>query len=399
MIHTMRWYGPKDPTSLMDLRQSGCSGVVTALHHVPVGEVWTVEEIKKRIAIIEADNHKYVPLHWSVVESLPVHEDIKRALPSRDQIIENYKTSLRNLGACGVKIVCYNFMPVLDWSRTDLSYEMPDGSRALRFVWEDFAVFDLYILKRPNAAKDYTEEVQNAAKTKFEKMTEAEKQLLTNNMLLGLPGAEESFQLDQFQAHLDTYAHIDAQKLKENLFYFISQVAPIAEEAGVVMCIHPDDPPKPLLGLPRILSTEKDVDELFASTNIRANGLTFCTGSFGVRPDNDLPKMAAKFADRIHFIHLRATKREENPLNFHEADHLEGDVDMVAVIKEILIEEKRRKSIGATDAQIPMRPDHGHQMMDDLNSGKKTYPGYTAIGRMRGLAELRGIERALGSVV
>ncbi len=395
----MRWYGPNDPTSLMDLRQSGCTGVVTALHQTPVGEVWTVEDIKKRIAIIEAHNHKYVPLHWSVVESLPVHEDIKRALPSRDRIIENYKTSLRNLGACGVKIVCYNFMPVLDWSRTDLAYEMPDGSRALRFVWEDFATFDLHILKRPNAEKDYKEEVQKAAKTNFERMTDAERQKLTNNMLLGLPGAEESFKLDQFQAHLDTYANIDAQKLKENLFYFISQVAPVAEEAGVVMCIHPDDPPKPLLGLPRILSTENDVDELFARTNIRANGLTFCTGSFGVRADNDLPKMAAKFADRIHFIHLRATKREENPLNFHEADHLEGDVDMVAVIKEILIEEKRRKNNGQFDAQIPMRPDHGHQMMDDLNSNKKTYPGYTAIGRMRGLAELRGVERALGKMV
>ncbi|MES2797662.1 MAG: mannonate dehydratase [Bacteroidota bacterium] len=399
MIHTMRWYGPNDPTSLMDLRQSGCTGVVTALHQVPVGEVWTMEEIKKRIAIIEADNQKYVPLHWSVVESLPVHEDIKRALPSRDRIIENYKTSLRNLGSCGVKVVCYNFMPVLDWSRTDLAYEMPDGSRALRFVWEDFAIFDLYILKRPNAAKDYTDEVQKSAKEKFEMMKEEQKKLLTNNMLLGLPGAEESFQLDQFQAHLDTYANIDAQKLKENLFYFISQVAPVAEEAGVVMCIHPDDPPKPLLGLPRILSTEKDVDELFESTNIRANGLTFCTGSFGVRADNDLPKMAAKFAERIHFIHLRATKREENPLNFHEADHLEGDVDMVAVIKEILIEEKRRKNDRAPDSQIPMRPDHGHQMMDDLNSSKKTYPGYTAIGRMRGLAELRGIERALAALV
>lgn len=395
----MRWYGPNDPTSLMDLRQAGCTGVVTALHHIPVGEVWTVDEIEKRKALIAADNHKYVPLEWAVVESLPVHEDIKRALPSREAIIENYKTSLRNLGACGVKIVCYNFMPVLDWSRTDLSYEMPDGSRALRFVWEDFAVFDLYILKRPNAANDYSPEVALAAQERFAQMTDAEKTLLTNNMLLGLPGSEESFQLDKFQAHLDTYAHIDAQKLKENLFYFISQVAPVAEEAGVVMCIHPDDPPKPLLGLPRILSTERDVDELFASTNIRANGLTFCTGSFGVRADNDLPKMAAKFADRIHFIHLRATKREENPLNFHEADHLEGDVDMVAVIKEILIEEKRRKNLNRPDAQIPMRPDHGHQMMDDLHSGKKTYPGYTAIGRMRGLAELRGIERALQTIV
>lgn len=399
MLHTMRWYGPKDPTSLMDLRQSGCTGVVTALHQVPVGEVWTVDEIKNRINIIEAENNKYTPLHWSVVESLPVHEDIKRALPTRDAIIENYKTSLRNLGACGVKVVCYNFMPVLDWSRTDLAYELPDGSRALRFVWEDFAIFDLYILKRPNAEKDYTIEVQQSANEKFAKMSDEQKKLLTNNMLLGLPGAEESFQLDQFQAHLDTYANISAEKLKENLFYFISQVAPVAAEAGVVMCIHPDDPPKPLLGLPRILSTEKDVDELFASTNIRANGLTFCTGSFGVREDNDLPKMAAKFADRIHFIHLRATKREENPLNFHEADHLEGDVDMVAVIKEILIEEKRRKVNGQSDGQIPMRPDHGHQMMDDLNSSKKTYPGYTAIGRMRGLAELRGIERALGTIL
>ncbi len=399
MLHTMRWYGPKDPTSLMDLRQAGCNGVVTALHQVPVGEVWSVADIKKRIEIIEADNHKYTPLNWSVVESLPVHEDIKRALPSRDRIIENYKESLRNLGACGVKIVCYNFMPVLDWSRTDLSYEMPDGSRALRFVWEDFAIFDLFILKRPNAAKDYSDEVQKSAKSKFETMTEQQIKLLSNNMLLGLPGAEESFQLDQFQQHLDTYAKIGAKELKENLFYFISQVAPVAHEAGVVMCIHPDDPPFPLLGLPRVLSTENDVDELFKSTDIKANGLTFCTGSFGVRADNDLPKMAARFANRIHFIHLRATKREENPRNFHEADHLEGDVDMVAVIKEIVKEEKRRKDNGEADAQIPVRPDHGHQMMDDLNSNKKTYPGYTAIGRMRGLAEIRGIERALSMLV
>jgi mannonate dehydratase len=399
MIHTMRWYGPADPVSLMDIRQAGCTGIVTALHQVQVGHVWQLADIQARIAIIKAENKKYIPLHWAVVESLPVHEAIKKGLPSRDLYIENYKKSMQNLASCGVKTICYNFMPVLDWSRTDLSYEMPDGSRALRFVWADFAAFDIYILKRPKAENDYSKEVVLEAKLRFDSMTEPEKKQIANNIISGLPGSEESFQLSDFQAILNEYAAIDAAKLKENLYYFISQVAPFAEQAGVNLCIHPDDPPFPLLGLPRVLSTESDVAELMQSTDLKANGLTFCTGSFGVRADNDLAKIARRFASRIHFIHLRATKREENPMNFHEADHLEGDVDMVAVIKEILIEENRRKKANDTDNQIPMRPDHGHQMLDDLKAEKKTNPGYTAIGRLRGLAEIRGVERALLSMI
>jgi mannonate dehydratase len=395
----MRWYGPADPVSLMDIRQAGCTGIVTALHQIAVGEVWEQAEIQARIDLIKADNHKYVPLEWSVVESLPVHEAIKKGQPIREKYIENYKQSIKNLAACGVKIVCYNFMPVLDWSRTDLGYEMPDGSRALRFVWEDFATFDLFILKRPNAEIDYSPEVIIAAEKRFNNMTELEKTKLTANMIGGLPGAEESFQLADFQRILDEYAGIDAAKLKENLFYFISQVAPVAAEAGVKLCIHPDDPPMPLLGLPRVMSTEQDLAELMESTNINANGVTFCTGSFGVRADNDLPKMIARFADRIHFLHLRATKREQNQMDFHEANHLDGDVDMVAVIKEILIEEKRRFMAKEMDSQIPMRPDHGHQMLDDLKSEKRTNPGYTAIGRLRGLAEIRGVEKALLTVI
>jgi mannonate dehydratase len=399
MIHTMRWYGPADPVSLMDIRQAGCTGIVTALHQVQVGHVWQLADIQARIAIIKAENKKYIPLHWAVVESLPVHEAIKKGLSSRDFYIENYKKSMQNLASCGVKTICYNFMPVLDWSRTDLSYEMPDGSRALRFVWADFAAFDIYILKRPKAENDYSKEVVLEAKLRFDSMTEPEKKQIANNIISGLPGSEESFQLSDFQAILNEYAAIDAAKLKENLYYFISQVAPFAEQAGVNLCIHPDDPPFPLLGLPRVLSTESDVAELMQSTDLKANGLTFCTGSFGVRADNDLAKIARRFASRIHFIHLRATKREENPMNFHEADHLEGDVDMVAVIKEILIEENRRKKANDTDNQIPMRPDHGHQMLDDLKAEKKTNPGYTAIGRLRGLAEIRGVERALLSMI
>jgi mannonate dehydratase len=399
MIHTMRWYGPADPVSLMDIRQAGCTGIVTALHQVQVGHVWQLADIQARIAIIEAENKKYIPLHWAVVESLPVHEAIKKGLPSRDFYIENYKKSMQNLASCGVKTICYNFMPVLDWSRTDLSYEMPDGSRALRFVWADFAAFDIYILKRPKAENDYSKEVVLEAKLRFDSMTEPEKKQIANNIISGLPGSEESFQLSDFQAILNEYAAIDAAKLKENLYYFISQVAPFAEQAGVNLCIHPDDPPFPLLGLPRVLSTESDVAELMQSTDLKANGLTFCTGSFGVRADNDLAQIARRFASRIHFIHLRATKREENPMNFHEADHLEGDVDMVAVIKEILIEENRRKKANDTDNQIPMRPDHGHQILDDLKAEKKTNPGYTAIGRLRGLAEIRGVERALLSMI
>jgi mannonate dehydratase len=396
-IQTMRWFGPNDPVSLMDIRQAGCTGIVTALHQIPVGEVWTVEAIQQRIQIIEEENHRYTPLIWEVVESLPVHEDIKKGLPSREKYIENYKISLRNLAECGIKTVCYNFMPVLDWSRTNLHYEMPDGSLALRFVREDFAVFDLCILQRPKAEADYTPEVQEAAKKKFAKMTSEEIATLQNTVLLGLPGSNEAFELETFQGLLNNYQYIGDKELRENLYYFIQQVAPVAQEAGVNLCIHPDDPPKPLLGLPRVVSTEDDLAQLMNACDVRANGITFCTGSLGVRADNDLPKMVERFGDRIHFVHLRTTKRESNPLNFHEAAHLAGDVDMYEVVKAFVIEGKRRKEKGEKDMRIPMRPDHGHQMLDDLyKTGKdKSYPGYSAIGRLKGLAELRGLEMAI----
>lgn len=393
MIHTMRWFGPNDPVSLMDIRQAGCTGVVTALHQIPVGEVWSIEAIKERKQLIERDNGRFVPLHWLVVESLPVHEDIKKGLPGREQLIDNYKTSLQNLAECGIHTVCYNFMPVLDWSRTNLTYEMPDGGKALRFVWEDFAIFDLYILKRPGAVKDYTEEVQIKALNKLNRMSADEIASLTNTVLLGLPGSEEAFDLATFQGLLDNYKNIGDKELRENLYYFIQQIAPVAQDLGINLCIHPDDPPKPLLGLPRVVSTENDLKQLMAACDIRNNGITFCTGSLGIRPDNDLAGIIERFGDRIHFLHLRTTKREENPLNFHEAAHLEGDVDMYEVVKAIVAETRKRQAEGRKDWNIPMRPDHGHQILDDLH--KKTYPGYSAIGRLKGLAELRGLEMAI----
>lgn len=392
-IETMRWFGPKDPVSLMDIRQAGCTGVVTALHQIPVGEIWSKEEIIERINIIEKDNDKYTPLHWSVVESLPVHEDIKKGLPSREKYIENYKISLQNLASCGIKTVCYNFMPVLDWSRTDVNYTMPDGSKALRYVWNDFALFDLKILKRPNAEQEYDAETINAVEEKWNTISEEEIKRLTNTVLLGLPGSEEAFELDKFQGLLDNYKDINANKLTEHLHYFVQQVAPMAQELGINLCIHPDDPPRPLLGLPRVVSTEKHLTDLMNACDVRANGITYCTGSLGVSADNDLVSIIEKLGDRIHFVHLRTTKREEDPRNFHEADHLAGDVDMYAVVKALAIESKKRREAGLPDAKIPMRPDHGHQMLDDLQ--KKTYPGYSAIGRLRGLAEIRGLELAI----
>lgn len=398
MLQTMRWFGPNDPVSLMDIRQAGCTGVVTALHQIPVGQLWTIDAITERIQLIEANNHQYSPLRWAVVESLPVHEDIKKGRPTRADYIETYKQSIRNLAACGIKTVCYNFMPVLDWSRTNLTYEMPDGSRALRFVWEDFAIFDLHILKRPGAEADYEPEIIESARRTFEQMTPERITDLSNIVLLGLPGSEEAFTLDTFQGLLNEYASIGDAELRQNLYYFINEVAPVAQEAGVNLCIHPDDPPYPLLGLPRVVSTEADLTQLMNACNVTANGITFCTGSLGIRSDNDLPGMIQRFGERIHFIHLRTTKRETpersaRPGNFHEADHLAGDVDMYAVVKAIVLEQKRRLQQGVGDVSIPMRPDHGHQMLDDLH--KKTYPGYSAIGRLRGLAELRGLEMGI----
>ena len=387
MIESWRWYGPNDSVSIEDIMQTGVTDIVTALHHIPNGEIWTIDEIKKRQFKVENSNKiGKTNLIWSVVESIPVHEDIKKGKKNRDELIDNYCQSIRNLAKCGIYTIIYNFMPILDWTRTDLDMKTPTGAKALSFDEVALASFDLHILKRPNAVKSYKSEIVEQAKVYFDNMNEEEKEILTSNIIAGLPGTEESFTIQNFQQALDEYKDIDEKQLRENLVYFLNKVTKVAEEVGAKLAIHPDDPPFEIFGLPRIISTIEDYEWLFKAVPSMTNGVTFCAGSLGSRWENNLPLMAEKIGDRIYFTHLRNVALSKNDKSFYEANHLDGSTNMYALIKEILKIERRTQP-------IYMRPDHGHQMLNDLD--KKNNPGYSCIGRMKGLAEVRGVAYAV----
>ncbi|MCP8884036.1 mannonate dehydratase [Devosia sp. XJ19-1] len=396
MRQTWRWFGPKDLTSINDIMQAGATGVVSALHHVPNGVVWSPEEIAKRHSEIGTRKDGSASgLVWDVVESLPVTEDIKKQKGDWRAHIENYKISMKHLAQSGIETICYNFMPVLDWTRTDLRWTVPNGGSCMRFDINDFAAFDIHILKRPGAAADFTNAIADEAGRRFEAMSEDEKRQLGRNVTMGLPGSTESMSLEDVQAHLDEYGAISRDQLRKHFVDFLEEVVPVAEDLGMRLCCHPDDPPFALLGLPRIMSTEEDYKYILDAVDSRANGMTLCSGSLGARPDNDLPGMMERFGPKVHFLHLRNVKRDTSDIagSFYEAEHLAGDTDMVALIAAVLTEERRRKAEGRADWEIPMRPDHGQDIMDDL--GRRSQPGYPTIGRMKGLAELRGVMTAL----
>ena len=395
MRESWRWFGPNDPVTIDDIRQTGASDIVSALHGIPTGEIWSSESIRYHQSLIEECEPDLTSLKWSVVESIPVHEDIKLARPGHQDYIDNWISSMENLAECGIKTICYNFMPVIDWTRTDLKYKLPNGAYALRFDQKKFAAFDLFILKRENAEDEYSLEEIAEAKKIFEAMSETERAALTKNIIAGLPGKmTDSYSLDDFRVMLANYKDMTSDTLRNNLFAFLAQVLPRAEALGVKLAIHPDDPPRDMLGLPRIICTADDLVLLFEALPSSSNGITLCVGTYGSRPDNNLPQMARQFGPRIHFSHLRGVSRDpQEQRSFFEANHLDSDINMVEVIKELLNEEKRRKQEGDADQDIYIRPDHGHQMMDDIN--KNVNSGYSGIGRLKGLAEIRGVIRAL----
>ena len=396
MEQTWRWFGPQDRVSIPDVAQAGATGIVTALHHVTTGEAWNPEEIARRQnEITTLSDGSFSGLRWTVVESLPVGEDIKKQKGDWRDHIANYKTSLNNLAAAGLEVICYNFMPVLDWTRTDLSWRLPNGATCMRFDLTDFVAFDLHILKRPGAEEDYDDALKETAGRRFSEMSEADAERLAGNVVFGLPGAAEKFSLEDVRTHLAEFAAMSEDTLRGHLVDFLSEIAPLAEKLGLRLCCHPDDPPFPLLGLPRIMSTEAHYKAVMDAVDLPANGITLCSGSLGARPDNDLPGMMERLGDRVHFLHLRNVKRETSDVrgSFYEAEHLGGDTDMVALVEAALKEEARRKASGRADYSIPFRPDHGQDILDDLR--RRAQPGYPSIGRLKGLAELRGIIAAL----